>query len=74
MQVYFVELAGENAFSRLETLKHELGLLSALRSLKLLKNTTQPDLYLLVIETSEEAHIPAPEGSRLWTFVEAKGQ
>jgi heme-degrading monooxygenase HmoA len=71
MNVYFVELAGENAFDRLETLKKKLESLGGVQSLKLLKNTQQPDLYLLVIETSEEAHIEAPEGSRVWTFVES---
>lgn len=72
MQIYFVEYAGEDALTKLETLKEGLSSLPFVQSLKLLKNTQQAKLYLLVIETSEEAHIDVPDGAKMWTFVEAE--
>jgi hypothetical protein len=74
MQVYFFEYVGEDAFAKLEHLERTLKTHAYVRATKLLKNTQQRDLYLLVVETSEETHIEAPEGSRVWTFVEAKNQ
>lgn len=68
MQVYFFECVGKDALAKLETLKERLEPLSFIHSTKLLKNTQQSDLYLLVVEASEEAHIEAPEGARVWLF------
>jgi hypothetical protein len=68
MQVYFFECAGEDALIKLETLKEKLAHLSFVHSTKLLKSTKQADLFLLVIEASEEPHIEMPQGTRVWTF------
>jgi hypothetical protein len=68
MQVYFYECAGEDAKEKLETLKQTLEHLSSIHSTKLLKNTRQANLFLLVVETSEEPHIEMPQGTRVWSF------
>jgi hypothetical protein len=68
MQFYFFEGAGKDAFDKLEALRQRLESLPFIHSTNLLKNTNQSDLYLLVVETSEEPHIEAPEGVRVWTF------
>jgi hypothetical protein len=73
MHVYFFECVGQHASDKLESLKQSLEAHTSVHAIKLLKNTQQRDLYLLVVETSEETHIEAPEGSRVWTFVEAEG-
>jgi hypothetical protein len=70
MGVYFFECGGKDALGKLETIQQQLGLLPFISSTKLLKNTRQPDLFLLVVEASEEPHIALPEGARVWTFVE----
>jgi hypothetical protein len=70
MQVYFYECTGEDAKEKLETLQQTLEQLSFIQSTKLLKNTKQADLFLLVVEASEEPHIETPEGTRVWTFTE----
>jgi acetolactate synthase small subunit len=66
--VYFFELSGEGARERLEQLKQKLEHLPSVHSIKLLKNTKQTDLFLLVVEASEEPHIEVPGGIRVWTF------
>jgi hypothetical protein len=68
MQVYFFECAGEDALIKLETLQQTLETLSFIHATKFLKNTKQADLFLLVVEASEEPHIEVPEGTRVWTF------
>jgi hypothetical protein len=72
MRVYFFECVGRDAFQKLETLEQSLETAPFVHSLKLLKSSQQPDLYLLVVEASEEAHIDAPENTRVWTFVEVE--
>jgi hypothetical protein len=68
MRVYFFECAGEGALGKLGNLQQQLETLSFISSARLLKNTKQNDLYLLVVETSEEPHIVLPEGTRVWSF------
>jgi hypothetical protein len=70
VQVYFYELSGEGSRERLETLHHELVSLSFVKSVKLLKNTKQMELYLLVVEASEELHLALPSDMRVWVFEE----
>jgi hypothetical protein len=67
-RVYFFESSGEGARERLETLKEKLEHFSFVHSTKLLKNTKQTDLFLLVVEASEEPHIEIPQGARVWAF------
>ncbi len=76
MWVYFFECAGEDALEKLETLQQTLEQFSSTQSTKLLKNTEQSDLFLLVAETSEEAHISLPEKTRVWSFevLDAEGE
>jgi hypothetical protein len=68
MQVYFFECAGEDALSKLGKLQQQLETLSFISETRLLKNTKQSNLYLLVVETSEEPHITPPEGAKVWSF------
>jgi hypothetical protein len=70
--VYFFEASGEGARERLRQLKEKLEHLPTVHSTKLLKNTSQPDLFLLVVEASEEPHIETPEGTRVWSFVQVE--
>jgi hypothetical protein len=70
--VYFFEASGEGARERLRHLKEKLEHLPTVHSTKLLKNTSQPDLFLLVVEASEEPHIETPEGTRVWSFVQVE--
>jgi hypothetical protein len=67
-RIYFFEISGDRARERLETLKETLAHLSFVHSTKLLKNTKQVDLFLLVVAASEEPHIELPEGTRVWSF------
>jgi hypothetical protein len=68
--VYFFELSGEGAREELEHLQEKLEHFSFVHSTKLLKNSKQEDLFLLVVEASEEPHIKTPQGIRVWTFTE----
>ena len=68
--VYFFECSGEGAKESLEHLEEELEHLSFVHATKLLKNTKQADLFLLVVEASEEPHIALPTGTRVWSFEE----
>lgn len=68
MQVHFFECAGEDAREKLRVLQEGLESLPSIHSLQLLKNTKQPDLYLLVVHASEEPHIKVASGVRVWSF------
>jgi hypothetical protein len=71
-RIYFFECAGEKARKRLERLRQDLIHSSAIPSPKLLKNTKQAELFLLVVETSEELHVHTLEGIKVWTFEEVE--
>jgi hypothetical protein len=68
MQIYFFECAGADAAEKLRNLKTQLESLPFIASTRLLQNTKQTDLYLLVVETSEEPHIALPEKTKVWSF------
>jgi hypothetical protein len=68
MKVYFFECSGDEAQERLEVLQRGLEAVPYVTSLKLLKNTEQAQLFLLVVEASEKPYITLPEGMRVWSF------
>jgi hypothetical protein len=72
MQVYFFECAGEDAKEMLKILQERLESLPTIHSTRLLKNTKQAQLFLLVVEASEEPHVEVPQGARVWSFVETE--
>jgi hypothetical protein len=72
MQVYFFECAGENAKEKLNILQSQLEPLAAIHSTRLLKNSKQVNLFLLVVEASEEPHVSLPEEIRVWVFEETR--
>ncbi len=74
MHVYFFECSGEDALKNLERLKEQLETLFFIHSTNLLKNTKQPDLYLLEVAASEEPHIALPENTRVWSFEEVRSK
>jgi hypothetical protein len=67
-RIYFFECAGEKARERLERLRQDFIQSASITSPKLLKNTKQADLFLLVVETSEELHVHTLEDMKVWTF------
>jgi hypothetical protein len=72
MQVYFFECAGEGAKEKLNILQSQLEPLPTIHSMRLLKNTKQAHLFLLVVEASEEPHVSLPEEIRVWAFEETR--
>jgi hypothetical protein len=72
MQVYFFECAGEDAKAMLKILQERLESLPTIHSTRLLKNTKQAQLFLLVVEASEEPHVSLPKDIRVWAFEETR--
>ncbi|MGL4610382.1 MAG: hypothetical protein ACRCYY_12015 [Trueperaceae bacterium] len=71
MFVYFFESSSPDAKVRLETLQREWGDLPYIRGMRLLENTQQAGLFLLVVETTQEPPKPVSETLRVWAFREA---
>jgi hypothetical protein len=70
MKIYFFEYSGEEAKEKLNTLQSQLESLPTIHTTRLLKNTKQAGLFLLVVEASEEPHPALPEGVKVWAFEE----
>jgi hypothetical protein len=56
----------------LKILQERLESLPTIHSTRLLKNTKQAQLFLLVVEASEEPHVSLPKDIRVWAFEETR--